>query len=725
MTGPDPGRPAGGSEEVLAERRRAAGADAERRRLAGTDDVTAPDPLRDRIRARALRLYELVVFLPMFVWIVGELVRNPHAFSDQHLLAWIVAIAAVDLLPVPTSSQQSFSLSFPLELAVAIIYIPPVAAAVALLGSSDTREFHRDVPFTRALFNRAQVALAVVAESVMYHSVLNLSASQPWYLLGLAVLIAAVAGYGVNTMLVAVHVHLKTEEPLVQILREMHVGVFGEFVLSYMGLALFSVIVVLSFKQLGSWAIFVFMAPLAFARQMFQRTHSLQEATEELAVKQAENEFQALHDSLTGLPNRVLFQQKLAEAIAVATEGGGSVAVMLMDLDHFKEVNDTLGHHFGDMLLTEIGPRLATVLRPGDLMARLGGDEFGVLLPDLPDEAMAIRVAERLMEELEQPITVEGLALDVSGSVGIAVYPTHSHNAETLLRRADVSMYAAKEAGGGFEVYHSDLDRDSPARLALISHVRPALERGEFVLFYQPKVRLSDGKVAGAEALIRWQHPELGLVPPDEFIPLVEKTVLLRPLTLFVFDEAMRQWREWADKGVRLQIAVNLSPRSLLDQQLPGQIAEILARYQVPPAFMKIELTESFLVSDSGRSTGVIDAISDVGVNLSIDDFGTGYSSLSHLKRLPIQEIKIDRSFVMNMREDTNDAMIVRATVELGKNLGLRVVAEGVEDRETWDQLSAFGCDEAQGYFFSRPIPSDEFWRWLSVRSPDAMHQPA
>ncbi|MEP7059773.1 MAG: EAL domain-containing protein, partial [Actinomycetota bacterium] len=281
-----------------------------------------------------------------------------------------------------------------------------------------------------------------------------------------------------------------------------------------------------------------------------------------------------------------------------------------------------------------------------------------------------------------------------------------------------------KEAGGGFEVYHRDLDRDSPARLALISHVRPALENDEFVLFYQPKVRLSDGKVAGAEALIRWEHPELGLVPPDEFIPLVEKTVLLRPLTAFVMEEAMRQWREWADRGVRLQIAVNISVRSLLDGQLPGQVAAVLEKYQVPPAFLKLELTESFLMADSGRSTGVLDAISDVGVNLSIDDFGTGYSSLSHLKRLPIQEIKIDRSFVMNMLVDANDSMIVRATVELGKNLGLQVVAEGVEDRETWDLLASFGCDEAQGYFFSRPIPSGEFWRWLSVRDPNAMFQP-
>ena len=685
--------------------------------------VPAPSASRQRHLGVLLLLFEASICLPVLFFIIAAAVREPAIFTDWELLAWILAIAMVDLLPVPTQVEESFSLSFPLELAVAILYPAPIAAAVALLGSSDIREVRGGVSFRLALWNRAQVAAAVVVESFLFHQVATLSSR--WYVLGFAVLLAAVAGYGTNMLLVAVHVHLKLDHKLRAVIVEMHSGVFGEFILSYMGLALFSVLVALSFKALGPWAIVVFMAPLAFARQMFQRTHSLQAATEELAAKQAENEFQALHDSLTGLPNRVLFQLKLAEAIEEASTANSGIAVMLMDLDHFKEINDTLGHHFGDMLLTEIGPRLATVLRPGDMMARLGGDEFGVLLPNLSDRSVAVRIAERLAEELERPITVEGLALDVSGSIGIAIYPEHSHNGETLLRRADVSMYAAKESGGGFEVYHPELDRESPARLALISHVRPALERGEFVLFYQPKVRLSDGKVAGAEALIRWEHPELGLVPPDEFIPLVEKTVLLRPLTAFVMEESMRQWREWADRGVRLQIAINISVRSLLDNHLPDQVAEILDRYQVPPAFLKLELTESFLMADSGRSTAVLDALSDVGVNLSIDDFGTGYSSLSHLKRLPIQEIKIDRSFVMNMLADANDTMIVRATVELGKNLGLQVVAEGVEDRETWDMLASFGCDEAQGYFFSRPIPSDEFWRWLSVRDPNAMAQPS
>jgi diguanylate cyclase (GGDEF)-like protein len=395
------------------------------------------------------------------------------------------------------------------------------------------------------------------------------------------------------------------------------------------------------------------------------------------------------------------------------------MAVILIDLDHFKEINDTLGHHFGDKLLQEVGPRLASVLRDNDLMARLGGDEFGIILPDLPSDEIALRIADRLIEELEQPVSVEGLALDIAGSIGISLFPMQAEDAESLLRRADVAMYVAKENGGGYEVYQDSFDRNNPQRLTLIGQVRPALETGEFVMFYQPKVRLVDGRVAGAEALIRWEHPTLGLVPPDEFIPLVEKTVLLRPLTQYVAESVLKQWREWANMGIRIPVAINVSPRSLLDQDFPDQIQALLREHDVPPAFLRIELTEGFLMGDSGRSIAVLDALSNVGVGLSIDDFGTGYSSLSYLKRLPIEEIKIDRSFVMQMHVDANDFMIVRATVDLGRNLGLRVVAEGVEDLATFDRLADFGCDEAQGYYISRPISAVEFTRWMSVRNLD------
>jgi diguanylate cyclase (GGDEF)-like protein len=677
--------------------------------------VRAADP---RTRRSGTKVYELAVALPLVCWLLYEFIQTPMQFADPMLLVWIVAIAVVDLMPVPTSVELNFSLSFPLQLAVALIYPPPVAAAIALFGTSDKRELNKELPLAKSLFIRGQIAISVLVEGFVFHRIAgDLSAS--WMLLGGGVLLATILGYTVNAMLVAWYFHLESRRSVGAILKEMHVGVFGEFIVSYLGLALFSVLVATSFVSNGILAVGVFIAPLAFAWQMFHRTHSLQVATNELAERERDKEYQALHDMLTGLPNRTMFQERLREAIDHAEQEGTSLAVMIMDLDHFKEINDTLGHHYGDLLLQEIGPRLSGVLRPGDLMARLGGDEFGVVLPELADDHVAIRVAERLMEEMEQPVVVEGVALDVSASIGIAAFPMHSQDVETLLRRADVAMYAAKDSGGGYEVYSPALDKHSPSRLTLIGQVRPAIDNDEFMLHYQPKARLSDGRVVGVEALIRWNHPERGLVPPDEFIPLVERTVLLRPLTQYVLNEALRQWHVWSRAGMQLEMAVNLSPRSLLDPQLPDLVAELLERWEVPPRFLTLELTESFVMSDSGRSLGVLAGLSEVGVMLSIDDFGTGYSSLSYLKRLPIGEIKIDRSFVMNMDENANDAMIVRATTELGRNLGLRVVAEGVETRSAWDQLVAMRCDIAQGYYLSRPIPAQDITRWMALRDLD------
>jgi diguanylate cyclase (GGDEF)-like protein len=674
-------------------------------------------------RRLSIVLFECLITAPLLFWLVAQLARDPAQLVNEGWapLVWAAAVTVAELLPVPTNVSMAFSLSFPLELSAALLFPTPVAALIALVGSADQRELRGELPLLKAVFIRSQIALSVVVESLVFKIWVQpseISDLPPWALIA-PTLLAAMAGYATNTLIVAVYYRLQSGRRLTDILREMHEGIFGEFVASYMGLALFAVLVASAFAKLDAFAIIVFAAPLAFARQMFRQTHSLQESRNELAVKQAENEHQALHDALTGLPNRTLFQQRLTEAIEAAHERGGSVAVMLIDLDHFKEVNDTLGHHFGDLLLQEVGPRMANVLRDEDLLARLGGDEFGIVLPDLPSDDVATAVADRLIEELEHPVAVEGLALDISGSIGIARYPAHANDAETLMRRADVAMYAAKESGVGHETYHEDLDRHNPQRLTLIGQVRPALEAGEFVMYYQPKVRLSDGRVSGAEALIRWEHPTLGVVPPDEFVPLVEKTVLLRPLTHYVMDSVLQQWREWSAMGVRIPVAVNVSPRSLLDADFPDEVAELLRRWDVPPAFLRIELTESFFMSDSGRSTIVLDRLSAVGVSLAIDDFGTGYSSMAYLKRLPIEEIKVDRSFVMQMHVDANDFMIVRATVDLGRNLGLRVVAEGVEDLATFDRLAEFGCDEAQGYYISRPLHAADFTRWLSVRNLD------
>jgi diguanylate cyclase (GGDEF)-like protein len=350
-------------------------------------------------------------------------------------------------------------------------------AVIAFLGAADTREFRRELPPLKALYIRGQIAWSVALESAVFHAVASLDA--PWWAMGIGVLLAAVAGYALNVLIVASYAHLQSDEPVVDILREMHVGVLGEFVISYMGLALFSVLVAVTTQaqEVGLWALAIFIAPLAFARQMFQRTHSLQTATIELAQRQSENEYQAMHDALTELPNRTLFQLRLAEVIESAKDADGVVGVMLMDLDHFKEINDTLGHHFGDELLKQIGPRLAEALREEDVMARLGGDEFGLLLPNLPEAATATAIAGRLLTELEHPIKVEGLALDVAGSIGVAIYPVHGQTAEALLRHADVAMYVAKETRGGLEVYDPAMDRHNPNRLSLVTGLRPARPR--------------------------------------------------------------------------------------------------------------------------------------------------------------------------------------------------------------------------------------------------------
>ena len=665
-------------------------------------------------RRPLLRAYELLVSVPLLAFLAIEVVRDPDSFADWRIIVWIVAIVVVDLMPVPMAMSFDFSLSFPLELSVALLYPPPVAALIVLLGSADSRELRGEVPFLTALFVRAQVALAVLAESQIFGGFADLT--DRWFVIGPTVLLAAIVGYAVNTILVAQWQSIKSRISMDQILRQMHSGVLGEFVVSYMGLALFSVMVALTTQTIGLWAIAVFIAPLAFAWQMLHRTHSLQLASEQLAEKQQENEYQAFHDHLTGLPNRLLFQRRLHEAIEAAAQSGGRIAVMLMDLDHFKEINDSLGHHVGDRLLAAVGPRLALGLRETDMIARLGGDEFGILVSEAPDDPSAVAIAERLIERLHHPVTVDELDLDVSGSIGISFFPDHATDTDGLLRHADVAMYASKDAGTPFEIYDETIDTHKPELVRLVSQVRQGIDDGQFRMYFQPKIRLSDGRVAGAEALIRWHHPTLGRLSPADFLPMVEKTVLLQPLTHWAIDDVLRVWRRWSDDGIKIPVAVNVSPRTLLDQDLPEVVADLLERWGVPPRYLRLELTENFLVADSGRSEIVLNRLSQVGVGLSIDDFGTGFSSLSYLKRLPIEEIKIDRSFVSHMLERVEDFTIVRATVELGRNLGLRVVAEGVQDRETFDRLGDFGCDEAQGFYLSRPLEPVDFWNWISQR---------
>jgi diguanylate cyclase (GGDEF)-like protein len=438
-------------------------------------------------------------------------------------------------------------------------------------------------------------------------------------------------------------------------------------------------------------------------------------ASRTLERRAREKEHQALHDPLTGLANRVLFQDRLQQALRLGGREKHGVAVMIMDLDRFKEINDTLGHQSGDFVLKEAARRLESSLRETDTIARLGGDEFALLLPNVPDPAVCLNVADKISHTLNQPFLVQGLTLDVRASIGIAMFPDHGKDSQTLVQRADIAMYLAKSARSVVEVYASERDQYSPSRLALVGEMREALDQKEFVLHYQPKVSLKTGHIGGVEALIRWEHPLRALVPPDEFIPLAEHTGLIEPITRFVLDVALRDCSNWRENGIELPVAVNISARTLLDEDFPDQVSQALRRWQIPPSYLQLEITESTLLSDPKRALGVLSRLSQMGVELSIDDFGTGYSSLSHLRRLPLKELKIDKSFVQNMAVDENDLVIVRSTIDLGRNLGLQVVAEGVETSEVWKKLQALGCDYAQGFYNSRPMPAAELVRWLMV----------
>jgi diguanylate cyclase len=443
----------------------------------------------------------------------------------------------------------------------------------------------------------------------------------------------------------------------------------------------------------------------------------------QLIRQAAASHHQALHDPLTGLPNRELFGDRVEQAIRASDRGLQPASLLLLDLDRFKDVNDTLGHHHGDLLLREVAARLTGTLRAVDTVARLGGDEFAVLLPDATADGAAA-VAQKVRAALHQPLTLDGLGLDLDASIGIAVYPDHGGDAAELLQHADVAMYAAKQTHAGFVVYDPAVDQHSPRRLALLGGLRRAVERDELVLHYQPKADLHTGQVLGAEALVRWQHPAHGLLGPGEFIPLAERTGLIHPLTRWVLDAALRQAAAWRQADHHLSISVNVSTRSLLDREFPDQVADRLTAWQVPATSLVLEVTESAVMADPVLALEILGRLHALGVGLALDDFGTGYSSMAYLKALPVDELKVDRSFVGQMATSTSDAVIVRSTIDLGHNLGLHVVAEGVENQATWEELAALGCDTAQGYHLGRPMPADELEQWLQVTTPDGTSQP-
>jgi diguanylate cyclase (GGDEF)-like protein len=459
--------------------------------------------------------------------------------------------------------------------------------------------------------------------------------------------------------------------------------------------------VVLACMEFSVWTVPLSLLPIIAVRR----------ATESAG----EHEIASLHDPLTGLPNRSLLLIRLGQALQAAGEQRGELALLMLDLDHFKEINDTLGHHVGDELLRMVGERLSSAVRPGDTVARLGGDEFAVVVrgADAHDGA---NVAQRLAATLSEAFALVAVSLNVEASVGVSLYPDHGGDAEALIRHADVALYNAKKRRGTFVIYDPCSDEHTIERLALMGELRQGIERDELVVHYQPKVSTATGRVVSVEALVRWDHPARGLLMPARFIPAAENTGLIVPLTQRVVDSALRAVRAWRAGGLAVRVAVNVTARHIANLDLPNQIDAALTAHGLPGDVLILEVTESCLMSDPSRTKTVLNRLHAMGVGLSIDDFGTGYSSFAHLRDLAVDEIKIDRSFVAGSANSTANAAIVKSAIDLGHNLGLEVVAEGVESEACLTILTAMGCDVVQGYHLGRPMPADDLLAWATLR---------
>jgi len=483
----------------------------------------------------------------------------------------------------------------------------------------------------------------------------------------------------------------------------------------------------------GAFEIYLSYAPIAAAIGGDERTIALlvalglallwgilfrivASASKRLSRQAQENDRLARYDQLTGLPNRTLFSERLAETLSEARTRGEEVAVLLLDLNGFKQINDTLGHGAGDAVLIEVARRLRSNLDGEHAPARLGNDEYAIFQQRAEGQADALRTAARVRSTLEAPVTLDGVAVNVEASIGIALAPDHASDAEALIRRADMALAHARSYRSVVEVYRSEHEHFDTARLKLLGQVRPALERKEFVLFYQPKVELSTGHTSSVEALLRWQHPQRGMLAPLEFMPVIEQTALIDDVTRYVIEQALIQLTEWREAGIDLGVSVNLSACNLHDSTLTAHIESLLETYQTPGSALTVEVTESAAMADVDRALGVLDALRALGVGISIDDFGSGHASIAYLTRLPATEVKIDRSLITHICESPRDEAIARTTIDLARHLDLRVVAEGIETGAVAERLLQIGCTIGQGYFISRPLPAAEFVEWLERR---------
>jgi diguanylate cyclase (GGDEF)-like protein len=641
--------------------------------------------------------------------LLASLVYSAIHDGLQMALLPVVVLATVliigELRPIRIShgdgslDEVTISSSFSLALVLMGPLIAAVGAQAIATLLDDVRQ-RKDL--RRIVFNQAQYIITLTASRLAYSAMTGRRFFQDNHALRAreigAALAAAAVFFVVNHAITTVVIALSLgEDPL----RRMPMDLRYHLSTSGVLLALAPVLVIA--VDFSAVALPLLVLPIAAVHK-----------SAKLAIQREE---ESLHDSLTGLPNRTMFHRTVTAMLAKASMTGSSTALMIVDLDHFKEINDTLGHHIGDQVIEATAMRLSAALGDDAMVCRLGGDEFAVLVPDTEPDAV-LRAAHVALTALAAPLTADGVRIDVGASIGVAVAPEHGTSASTLLRRADVALYSAKEERNSVRLYSVDDDRNTVDRLELLGDLRGAIERGELVVHYQPKVAAHTGGVVGIEALARWEHPERGLIMPDDFIGLAEHTGLLSLLTASVLRTALADLRRWRTVQPNLTVAVNVAPAQLNDREFPESVWVALHRAGIPAAALTLEVTEGGVMASSGRVRQVLDDLQRMGVRLSIDDFGSGATSLSYLGRLPLSELKIDKAFVIGLHDPVNHA-IVRSTIELGHNLGMEVVAEGVETLDVWQELQVLGCDVLQGYVIARPLTPLALTSSLSSGGPD------
>jgi diguanylate cyclase (GGDEF)-like protein len=669
-------------------------------------------------KAQALKIYIGGVTFAGVSLLIFQLARfhfSSKGFAELALLTLFTVLAELTPLQIRRGKEATHViLSITFSFAV-LLSLGALAAILAQGLASAVDDARRGKPLWKIGFNIGQHILWISAASGvlrLFAGTFSLSIPVHLSIEGLGVIaLAGLAYFLVNYASIATAVALSEGIGIVTHFRRSGKDLLFQGSIDTLLIALAPIVAVATSNSLLLLPLIAL--PLAAVHKAAKVSLENAGLVETLKVKAEENAYQATHDSLTGLPNRTLFHDRLQQAVLGVARSGAAVAVMLMDLDRFKEINDALGHQTGDLVLQEMSSRLGGIVREGDTIARLGGDEFALVVTALDDIAAVQVVANRILHSFDDPFMINGMALHIGASLGIAIHPEQGTSPDVLIQRADVAMYVAKNNRTGYEYYSPDSDYHSPARLALVDELRAAIHERALTLHYQPKVDFGTEGAVGVEALARWDHPRRGAISPVEFIELAEQSGLINPLTFYVLDRALEQMKDWLAKGLDLTVSVNLSLQSLLDLQLPAMVEDMLKKWEVPPAHLILEITESCMMSDPTRTMAILNTLNDMGVRLSIDDFGTGYSSLSYLKRLPVSELKIDKSFVMDMLADESNAVIVRSTIDLGRNLGLRVVAEGVASDAIYSTLVQLGCSLAQGFHISRPIPAEEIETWL------------